>query len=96
MAGVSAIVADGRSHKIWTGLRLARQPGSHRRDSTRNHVLPHDRNLSATIVHAGKAPNVLRISSASAVRDGADVFAEAIRMTMYHRNLTFYENLDVI
>jgi hypothetical protein len=94
--GVSAITVDGRSRRIWIDLRLARQPGSHIRDLIRNHVLQRDPNSSGTIVRASKAPNVLRISSARAVLDDAEVIAEAIRSTMYHRYLTFYENLDVI
>jgi hypothetical protein len=45
---------------------------------------------------ASTVPSDLRITNGRAGSDGVDVFAEAIRMTMYHRNLTFYENLDVI
>jgi hypothetical protein len=41
-------------------------------------------------------PNVLKTSSGRAARDSADEFAEAIRLTMYYRNLTIYENIDVI
>jgi len=55
-----------------------------------------DRNSSATSMRASKVPNALRIFSARAVRDGADEFAEAIRLTMYHRILTVYENFDVL
>ena len=96
MTGVSAIMANGRSRKIWIGQRLARQPGSHRRDSIRSHVLLHGRSSSETLMPGSTVPNVLRISSAKAVRDDADVIAEAIPLTMYHRNLTLYENLDAI
>jgi len=46
-------------------------------------------------MRANKVPNVLRTSSGKAAPDGADEFAEAIRLTMYHRNLTLYETFDV-
>jgi len=41
-------------------------------------------------------PNDLRTSSDRAAGGGADEFAEAIRLTMYHLNLNPYENIDVI
>jgi hypothetical protein len=94
--GASATTANGRSRKIWTGLHLAHQPGNRLRDSIRTHVLRLDRNWSAILMRVSKVPNVLRTSSGRAARDGADVFAEAIRLTMYHRNLTLYEIFDVI
>ena len=93
--GANVTTADGRSRKIWTGLHLAHQPGNRLRDSIRTHVLLRVRNWSAILMRASKVLSVLRISSGKAARDGADVFAEAIRVTMYHRNLTLYENFDV-
>jgi hypothetical protein len=36
------------------------------------------------------------IKGAAESGDGADGFAEAISLTMYHRHLTLYENFDAI
>ncbi len=92
--GVNGITENGRSRRIWTGLRLAHQLINRLAVSIRTRVLLHDRNSSATIMRASKVPSVLRIFNVRVGGGGADVIAEAIRLTMYHRKLIHYENID--